>query len=130
MANKKAARREAKRLFQLCVQDGALDADRLRKATHAVVERGSRSRLPVLGHLLRLVRLYETQHTAAVESATPLPPELRSKFETTLARRYGPGLSTTFAERPSLIGGVRIQVGSDLYDGSVAARLAALEKSF
>jgi F0F1-type ATP synthase delta subunit len=29
-----------------------------------------------------------------------------------------------------LIGGMRIQVGSDVYDGSVLARLAALEKSF
>jgi F0F1-type ATP synthase delta subunit len=29
-----------------------------------------------------------------------------------------------------LIGGVRIQVGSDVYDGSVRAGLAALEKSF
>jgi len=29
-----------------------------------------------------------------------------------------------------LIGGVRILVGRDLYDGSVLARLSALEKSF
>jgi F0F1-type ATP synthase delta subunit len=29
-----------------------------------------------------------------------------------------------------LIGGLRIQVGSDVYDGSVRARLASLEQSF
>jgi F0F1-type ATP synthase delta subunit len=29
-----------------------------------------------------------------------------------------------------LIGGMRIQVGSDVYDGSVLARLAAFEKRF
>jgi F-type H+-transporting ATPase subunit delta len=89
-----------------------------------------RLRLPILGELLRLTRLYETQHTAAVQSATPLPPELRAEFEAALERRYGPAIATIFSERPALIGGVRIQVGSDLYDASVRARLAALEKCF
>ena len=43
-----------------------------------------------------------------------------------LARVYGPGLNTSFALNLDLIGGVRIRVGSDVYDGSVRARLAAL----
>jgi F-type H+-transporting ATPase subunit delta len=43
---------------------------------------------------------------------------------------YGPRLVTTFAESPALIGGMRIRVGSDVYDGSVKAGLTALEKSF
>jgi F-type H+-transporting ATPase subunit delta len=47
-----------------------------------------------------------------------------------LTHRYGPGLTTAFAERPELIGGMRIQVGCDVYDGSVRAGLEALEKSF
>jgi F0F1-type ATP synthase delta subunit len=34
---------------------------------------------------------------------------------------------TTFTENPTLLGGVRIQVGSDVYDGSIRARLNALE---
>ena len=43
---------------------------------------------------------------------------------------YGPGISTSFAHNPALIGGMRIHVGSDVYDGSVRAGLDALEKSF
>ena len=43
---------------------------------------------------------------------------------------YGPGISTSFAETSALIGGMRIRVGSDVYDGSVKAGLVALEKSF
>jgi F-type H+-transporting ATPase subunit delta len=44
-----------------------------------------------------------------------------------LDRAYGQGLETSFALNPDLIGGMRIRVGSDVYDGSVRARLAALE---
>jgi F-type H+-transporting ATPase subunit delta len=46
-----------------------------------------------------------------------------------LTRVYGPGLNTSFIHRPALIGGMRIKVGSDVYDGSVQARLAALEEA-
>ena len=45
-------------------------------------------------------------------------------------RLYGSELATSFIDRPSLIGGMRIQVGSDVYDGTVQSELAALEKSF
>jgi len=70
------------------------------------------------------------QHTADVESATALAPDLRANIRVSLARAYGSKISTSFAESPALIGGIRIRVGSDVYDGSVKAGLAALEKSF
>ena len=44
-----------------------------------------------------------------------------------LARRYGPAIETTFRENPALIAGLRVKVGSDVYDGSVRARLDTLE---
>ena len=59
-----------------------------------------------------------------------MPADLQAAIEAGLTRRYGPGLTTAFADRPALIGGMRIQVGSDVYDGSVRAGLAALEKEF
>jgi F-type H+-transporting ATPase subunit delta len=60
----------------------------------------------------------------------PLPEDLRVSVQTGLARTYGPGISASFAQNPGLIGGMRIKVGSDVYDGSVRARLAELEKNF
>ena len=42
----------------------------------------------------------------------------------------GIALNLSFGENPALIGGLRIKVGSDVYDGSVQARLAALEETF
>ena len=40
------------------------------------------------------------------------------------------GISTLFVQNPALIGGMRIHIGSDVYDGSVRSGFAALEKSF
>ena len=51
---------------------------------------------------------------------------MRETVQAGLARIYGRGLETSFGENPELIGGLRIKVGSDVYDGTVRARLAAL----
>jgi F-type H+-transporting ATPase subunit delta len=79
---------------------------------------------------LRLVKLDTALHTAKVESAVPLPADLQTNIKSSLAKVYGAGMTTAFADNPALIGGTRIQVGSDVYDGSVQARLATLEQSF
>jgi len=76
------------------------------------------------------VKLDLARHTATVESAAHLPAELRANVESDLERAYGPNLSISFAEKPGLIGGMRIKVGSDVYDSSVKARLTALEGRF
>jgi len=47
-----------------------------------------------------------------------------------LTKRYGAGLNISFGVNPELIGGLRVKVGSDVFDGSVRSRLNALAESF
>ncbi len=124
------AKRTAKELFRLCLVDGLLDENRVRQVVKRLIEAGQRNCPAILAHFRRLVKLDRARHTAFIESATSLPPDLQAVLRDGLDRRYGPGLTAAFAERPELIGGVRIQIGSDVYDGSVRAGLAALEKRF
>jgi F-type H+-transporting ATPase subunit delta len=130
MKIKKRARREAKQLFRLCRVNGMLDEGRVRRVVQQLVAAGQRDCPAILSHLGRLVKLDLARRTATIESATPLPADLQAALEAGLTRRYGRGLTTAVAHRPALIGGLRIQVGSDVYDGSVRAGLAALEQSF
>ncbi len=126
----KQARREATHLFRLCQVNGVLDENRAREAVQHIVATKPRGYLGTLSCFQRLVRLDTARHTAQVESAVTLPPDVRASVQTGLAQSHGPGLSTSFAENPALIGGMRIRVGSDVYDGSVRGRLAALEQNF
>jgi F-type H+-transporting ATPase subunit delta len=130
MHSNKQSKREAKRLFGMCLVDGALDEECARRTARAVAAGRARDRLAVLAHFLRLVSLDLLARTAIVESATALPSDIQAEIGAALARRYGPALDTTFTERPSLLGGVRIRVGWNVYDGSVQGRLAALIKRF
>ena len=64
---------------------------------------------------------------AKIESAVALSGNLKTRVRADLVRIYGPALRTSFVQSPALTGGMRITVGSDLYDGSVRGTLAALE---
>lgn len=127
MAAKTRTRRAARRLFRLCQVAGILDEPRVRQVATLIGASGRRGSVPILGEFKRLVRLDVDRRTALVESAVALPLEIREELSAELARRHGPGVRTTFALNPALVAGMRIKVGSEVYDGSVRARLAALE---
>ena len=126
----KQVRREAKHLFRLCRVNGSLDEGRVRQVVQGVLRSKRRGYLSLAGQFERLVKLEWFRHSAKVESAVSLPADVQANVQASLVRAYGPEISTSFAESPALIGGMRIKVGSDVYDGSVKAGLAALEKSF
>jgi F-type H+-transporting ATPase subunit delta len=126
----KQAKREAKQLFRSCLDKGVLQEDRARQVVKRVIELKPRSYVAILNHFQRLVKLEIERRTAKVESAIPLPAELQASVQAGLARIYGPGLAISFAQNPALIGGLRMKIGSDVYDGSIQARLSALEQSF
>ena len=130
MITGKRAKREAKQLFRICLVNDFLDENRVREVARRLASGDHRNGPAILSHFLRLLRLDRVRHTAHAESATPLPSDLQAAVQSALTRQYGSGLTTAFAHRPSLIGGIRIQVGSDVYDGSVLARLAEMEKNF
>ena len=126
----KQARRDGKSLFRSCLQNDQLDETRVRAAVTAVLEQKPRGYLSVLHHFTRLVKLEVQRRTALVESSVALDPNLQAQITERLSLVYGQGLSITFAENTSLIGGIRVQVGSDVFDGSVRSRLNGLADTF
>ena len=130
MKTNRQAQREAKRLFRLCAVGDSLDETRVRQIVEKVIAAGRPGGLKVLSLFQRLVRLRREAHSAKVESASPLSGDVQAQIESELTRMYGPGLLLSYDSNPTLLGGVRITVGSDVYDGSVKGRLANLEEQF
>jgi F-type H+-transporting ATPase subunit delta len=129
MKTVKQIKREARHLFRWCRSNGELDEQRVRLVMQNVLTSKRRGYLAMANEFDRLVRLDQLQHSATVESATALPAELQASVQESLIRLYGEGLTTQFKENTSLIGGMRVRVGSDVYDGSVKGGLVALERT-
>jgi F-type H+-transporting ATPase subunit delta len=126
----KQARQSARQLFRACLVNTILDEDRVRAVVQGVVREKPRCYIAILSHFERLTGLEIARRSARVESATPLSAQNETQMQSDLTRRYGPGLNFVFSQNAALIGGVRIQVGGDVYDGSVQGRLAALRENF
>jgi F-type H+-transporting ATPase subunit delta len=126
----KQARREAKELFRAAQVNGVLDDNRFRQAMSELLARKPRGYPAILSHLQHLVKLDIARRTARIESVVPLDAHVEGTVKAALTQRYGQGLQFSFGTNPALIGGMRVQVGSDVFDGSVRARLTELEDNF
>ncbi len=126
----KQSRRDAKQLFRACLVNGQMDEGRVRQTVSLVIAKKPRAYVATLSQFQRLVKLDLARRTARIESAVELSADVQSGVRANLARKYGSNLELGFAVRPDLIGGLRVQVGSDVYDGSVQARLNNLEATF
>jgi len=126
----KQALRETRQLFRTCQVNGLLDEARVRQAVALLLEKKPRGYVEILARLHRLVKLDVERRTARVESATPLAADQQAQVAAQLQKIYGTGLDLSFTQNAALLGGLRIQVGSDLYDGSVKNRLDKLALSF
>ena len=126
----KQAKREAKELVRSALLNGVLDENRIRHALDLLGRDKPRGYVAILTHLQHLVKLDVARRTARIESVLPLESHVEGTLRTALTRRYGPGLQFSFGTNPTLLGGMRVQVGSDVYDGTIRARLESLQNSF
>ncbi|MFL6513809.1 MAG: FoF1 ATP synthase subunit delta [Chthoniobacterales bacterium] len=123
-------RRLSRDMLKASFTDNQLDRGKISSLTQSVVEKKPRHHLAILENYKRLIRLEVEKRHATVESASELVSEVRSQIVASLQRKYGNGLSTEFMITPELLGGLRIRVGSDVWDGSVRSRLQRLETNF
>ena len=126
MTSPREARKTARSLFRGCLADGKLDASRVRAVTDALAADKPRGYLAILQSFARLVRLELERRHVVIESAAPLTESEMNNLRAEINRTHGADLTFETAVRPELIGGLRVRVGSDVWDGSVRARLEAL----
>ncbi len=125
----KEARRTSRQLFRDCIAGGKLDESRVRTVVNTVAKSKPRGYIGILDAFSRLVSNEVDRQRALVESATALTPATQSELQASLSKKYNRTLSLEFSVNPDLLGGIRVKVGSDVWDGSVKARLAALQVS-
>lgn len=126
----KDASRAASRIYNLCAPDGKLDEAKVRKAVARIAEAKPRDYRGILHAIYRLVRIDAESRESVVESAVELDSASKTRIETNLNQQYGGDLNFSYVTNPDLLGGTRIRVGNDVWDGSVKSRLDRLTNAF
>ena len=130
MKGSKQSRRDAKQLFQSCQANGVLDEDRGRQVVALLIEKKPRGYFGTLQELQRLVKLDVNSRSAHVESAVALNDTQQQTVRDGLSRLKGSEVAVEFAQNADLIGGMRVRLGDDVFDGSVRTRLTRLGEKF
>lgn len=123
----KEIRQLSRKMLQASFTDGQLDPGRIASLVDSVIAEKPRNYIDVLKNYKRLLRLEVEKRHATIETASEVDPAIRSEVVSNLKSKYGDDLATEFHVDPQLLGGMRIRVGNDVWDGSVRNRLQRLQ---
>ena len=121
-------RQLSREMLRASFTDSQLDPGRISSLVDSLIARKPRHYIDVLKNYRRLLRLELEKRQAKIESANEMDSATSSELVSNLKRKYGRDLTTEFVVNPELLGGMRIRVGSDVWDGTVRNRLERLQQ--
>lgn len=100
-----------------------------RLVASAIVQRPRERRVrQLLERAIRIVSNQRGRIVATVRTAASLNDHQRARLTDTLSRRYGTAVSLNLIVDPAVVGGLRIEIGDDVIDATVASRLSDLRQ--
>ncbi len=113
---------------------GDLLADRSSVATMTLARRAVRARERTFSHTVEayvdLAAAQKNRVVATVRVARPLESDQRSRLQAALARQVGREVVLQEVIQPDLLGGVRVELGDEVVEGTVAGRLDEARRLF
>jgi F-type H+-transporting ATPase subunit delta len=128
MKTKKESLRAARLLLKASMPGGRIDPARVRQYAARIVAEKPRGYLQILDAWQRLLRLELDKRHVVVESAVPTPAPMQQEVLAHLEKKFGGDLTSEFKVNGDLLAGMRVKVGSTIWDGSVRSRLEGLRR--
>ena len=107
-------------------KDGGISAQKAKSLVKRIGDEKPRNYLSILSAFQRLLRLELEAAQAKVESAVEIDEVTKKSLEKDLRSKYGKELEVEYSINEELIGGMRVRVGSDVWDSTVKSRLDRL----
>ncbi len=126
MRGSKQIQQFARQLFQLSLDNGRLSADRVAGVLQYVEKNPPAKPVAVLKAYQRLIAAEFAKGQAVVEHAGPVAANLLASIEGAMSQRYQRPVVAVAKPAPALLAGLRVRVGDDVYESSVANQLATL----
>ena len=119
----KEIRQISREMLRASFTDGQLDSGRIASIVDSLIARKPRNYVDILKNYKRLLRFELEKRRARIETASEVDPAVKAEIVASLKNKYGGDLTSEFLVNPQLLGGMRIRVGSDVWDGTVRNRL-------
>lgn len=119
----------ARQLFKLSFADNQLTTERVGGILAYVEKHRPAHTTAVLKAYHRLVAAEVARSRAVVEHAGPIEQSVLDQIAAAMSQKYGRPVTALAKPNRALLAGLRIRVGDDTYESSVAGQLAALSAS-
>jgi F-type H+-transporting ATPase subunit delta len=119
----------AKKLVELSREDGLVTEGKVTEVLTGLKQVKPRHRLLILKTYLQYIRRAVAEQTAVVATPGRLSSDALAVIESNFSSLYGRTISAVTKTDSSLIAGVRVRVGDDVYDSSIAGRLKRLAEN-
>jgi F-type H+-transporting ATPase subunit delta len=124
----KEVRQLGREMLRASFTDGQLDRGKIGSIVQSLIAKKPRRYIDILQYYKRLLRLEIEKRHAQIETASALNQQVAGDVVTRLKRKYGQDLTADLTVDPALLGGMRVRVGSDVWDGTVRNRLERLQQ--
>ena len=128
-SGKKQITQLAQKLFKLSFADGRLSEERVAGVLAYVEKHPPAKPVAVLRAYNRLIAVEVAKGQAVIEHSGPVSDATLQAIAATMTARYLRPVVASAKPNASLLAGLRIRVGDDVYESSVAGQLAALSAS-
>jgi F-type H+-transporting ATPase subunit delta len=125
----KKAQQFARQLFKMSVVDGVVSADRVSGVLSYVEKHRPANPVMVLKAYARYIATELAKGEAIVEHAGAINDATLAAIAAAMTKKYGRPVTATATSNPALLAGLRVHVGDDIYESSVAGQLAALSSA-
>jgi F-type H+-transporting ATPase subunit delta len=122
----KVADQVARRFFKLSVVDAAVSPERVAGILDYIAAHPPANPILVLRAYHRLISAELARSAAVVEHAGPITDSILKEIAAALTAKYKRPVTVVSKSNPSLLAGLRVQLGDDVIDASAAGHLAAL----
>ncbi len=126
---KKQIQQLARQFFRLSLVDGVLSPERVSGVLQYVEKHRPPGSVAILKVYHRLIAAEVARGQAVVEHAGLAAAASLDAVTAALSRKYGRPITWVARRNDALIAGLRVRVGDDVYESSVAGQLAALAGS-
>ncbi len=126
MAADKHTKLLAKQLFKLSLVNGAVSPEQVTGVLAWVEKSQPRHAVALLKTYQRLIATELAKSRADVEHAGPVTDASLQAIASAMTRKYQRPVAASAKANPRLIAGLRVRVGSDVYESSIAGQLEAL----
>jgi F-type H+-transporting ATPase subunit delta len=127
MANHaKIAQQLARKLFALSLADGLVSAERVEGVLAYVEKHRPANPVMVLKAYQRYIATELAKCEAVVEHAGPVSDAMLAAIASAMTKKYGRTVKATSKPSAVLLAGMRVHVGDDIYESSIAGQLGSL----